>query len=432
MPKLKKIERFLREAPDAEFPEGLLDRLQASIRLCEVKRGQQVPSNLWRVIMKSRITKLAAAAVVIAAILAALSYFGPGVTLTTPVFAEVMEEIRKAQSVTYKETFHLENGSSFSITKMITASGVMRSVLPGGAIIINDFNAGKNLQMRPGSKKALVTYRIGRNMGRGLFNYLDWVSSLHQMAGQFVRQEEVNGRTADVFLVEKEFQSTTIWVDPDTDLPVQVERVSFRNPQEDVIVPKLSLSESDFGGQGNTTRTITIGGGRGIQENMKIVMTDFVWNADLDESLFSLEPPEDYTVEEQTFDVSDKAEMGLIDALAFWTEMSGGWFPSKINDLGDPNQIRPMLIEKFDRDADPKEELDAAMKQVNLVLKGLWFAQERKVEGNWFYDGQDVRLGDADSPVCWWKVQDSNDYRVIYGNLSLSDSNVIPAVPEGE
>ncbi|MHC4529469.1 MAG: hypothetical protein ACYS29_16465, partial [Planctomycetota bacterium] len=188
----------------------------------------------------------------------------------------------------------------------------------------------------------------------------------------------------------------------------------------------LSLSESDFGGQGNTTRTITIGGGRGIQENMKIVMTDFVWNSDLDESLFSLEPPEDYTVEEQTFDVSDRAEMGVIDALAFWTEMSGGWFPSKINDLGDPNQIRPMLIEKFDRDGDPKEELDVAMKLVNLVLKGLWFAQERKVEGNWFYDGQDVRLGDADTAVCWWKVQDSNEYRVIYGDLSLRNTNIAP------
>ena len=132
-------------------------------------------------------------------------------------------------------------------------------------------------------------------------------------------------------------------------------------------------------------------------------MSDFVWDADLDESLFSLEPPEGYTVEEKQFDDSGPGEKHLIEALSFWTEMSEGLFPSAINELGDPNKVRPMLVEKFDEDGDPKEEFDRALKMMNKVLKGLMFAQQRKVDGSWHYAGDGVRLGDADTPICWWK-----------------------------
>jgi hypothetical protein len=285
------------------------------------------------------------------------------------------------------------------------------------------------LRLNAKSKNAQIIYKVGRDKGKGLINYLDWLSNLHGKSADFIGQEEIDGKIANVFVIERDFRATirttTIWVDSETDLPVRVEMVDMPDPNKGIIVPKMFLDVRDFGGEADDIRTIIIQGD-GVQDAKTVVKSDFVWNPNLDESLFSLEPPKDYAVEEIMFDVSDTGEKGLINALAFWTNMSGGLFPSEINDLGDPNKVRPMLIEIFDRDGDPKEEFDQAMKQMHLILKGLWFAQKCKVQGNWCYAGDKVRLGESDKPVCWWKSDDSDTFRVIYGDLSLADSNEAP------
>jgi len=159
-------------------------------------------------------------------------------------------------------------------------------------------------------------------------------------------------------------------------------------------------------------------------------MTDFVWNEELDPALFSLEPPEDYTLQEKQFDVSESGENGLTEALAFWTEMSGGSFPQKINELIDPNQINQMLIEKFDGEGDPSKEIYEAMKQANTIIKGVYFAFEKKADGTWGYAGGDVHLGEAEKVVCWWKPEDSQGYRVIYGDLSIGNSAEEPQIED--
>jgi len=395
----------------------------------ELTELKSTESNIFRTIMKSRITKLAAAAVTIIAILVAVSYFGLTVNVAAPAFADMIEEISKAHSVIYKQTIYTED-SSFPATKhMVNEYGVTRSINQYGGVAIYDRKSGKELRLNAKSKNAQILYKVGRDKGKGLINYLDWLSNLHGKSADFISQEEIDGKIANVFVIERDFRATirttTVWVDSETDLPVRVEMVDMPDPNKDIIVPKMSLDVRDFGGEADDIRTITIQGD-GVQDAKTVVKSDFVWNPNLDESLFSLEPPKDYAVEEIIFDVSDKGENGLIDALAFWTKMSGGLFPSEINDLCDPNKVRPMLIEIFDRDGDPKEEFDQAMKQMHQILKGLWFAQKCKVQGNWCYAGDNVRLGESDKPVCWWKSENSDTFRVIYGDLSLADSNEAP------
>jgi hypothetical protein len=391
--------------------------------------------SIRRTIMKSPITKLAAAAIIIISILTAVSYFRGPINVTSPVFANVMEQIQKAWSVTYQETYYPGESREFTNTEMIIESGIKRSELPHGNIIIFDLNAGKTLHLIPDINKAILTHRVGRSRGKRLFNYLNWVSSLHEDNGVFTGQQELDGKMTDVFVVEMPFEKTTVWVDPETDLPVRVEMVSWPNPNTDIIVPQMSLSIRDFGGEANEARSIIIGSGRGspegIQKEMTRILSDFSWNIELDESLFSLEPPEGYTLEERQFDVSETGENGLVQALAFWTEMSDGMFPAKINDLGDPNMVRPMLIEKFDKDGDPGEELDQAMKQAHIILKGLFFAQQCKAQGSWNYAGEGVIPGDADTPICWWKLENLEDYRIVYADLSIGNISAadLPELP---
>jgi len=432
----RNIEEILKKLGDEEMPPDvhkIAEETSEKFSRNLVASRQHI---LWGNIMKSPITKLAAAAVIVIAVLAGIHQFGGSLDGASVAFADVLEQIYKARTVTYKQTFFPGTEREFTVEDMRMEPGYLRNEMSHGDITIRDFSSGKDLHLMPGLKKAILTQRVGRNRGRRLFNYLDWISKLHEKDGEFIGQEKIDGQIADTFLAQKEFERTTIWVDPETNLPVRVEMVNFPHPDKNIIVPHMSLSTRDFGGgskpytneKGDTVRvsgrSITISNTDGIQEEMTRVMHDFVWDADLDESLFSLEPPEGYTVEEKQFDVSDRGENGLIGALAFWTEMSNGMFPSAINDLGDPNKVRPMLVEKFDRDGDPEEELEQAFGTMHEILKGLMFAQQRKVEGTWHYTGDGVRFGEADKPICWWKSEDSDSYRVIYGNLSIGDAAV--------
>jgi hypothetical protein len=433
----------------SEIDERILGDGLSDLGKLQQKRPAADQPNIWRTIMKSRITKLAAAAAIIVGIFAGINHFGARITFTTPVFADVIEQIYNARTVMYKQTFQPEARASFTTEIMIMEPGLMRSVLPHGDVMINDFARGRTLHLMVQAERALVTQRVGRKRGRRLFNYLDWLEHLHEDA-EFIGQEEIDGQMTDVFVSEVPFERATVWVNPETSLPVKVEQRMVPNVDTDIIAPRMHLSTLDFGeelkthanesGQtvttGGLTRSISIssgrGSGKGIQQKMTITMHDFAWDEELGESLFSLEPPEGYTIEEKQFDVTEMGENDLIYALSFWAEMSDGMFPSRINDLGDPNEVRPLLIRKFDGDGDPAKKLDQAMKETNKILKGLYFSQEKKVGGRWGYAGEGVRLGEADTPICWWKPEGSDDYRVIYGDLSVGDSPETPGLQDAE
>jgi hypothetical protein len=395
---IERLAKKIRIKTSAVTRERILSDAEAAL-MSSMRKGREVLEpdlSVWRTIMKSRITKIAACAAIIISILAGANYLGLQVRVTAPVFADMIEQISKAHCVTCKKTTYTEHAELSTSELMVNESGVTRYVGSRGGVSVYDRRSGKELRLDPKAKKALLIYKVGRDKGNGLINYLDWLSNLHEKSGQFKGQEEIDGKIVNVFAVEHDWRATirtnTIWVDPETDLPVRVQQVDMPDPNEGITVPEMSLHEGDFGGEGDAWWGISIGGD-GVQRKRTIVWSDFVWNPDLDESL---------------------------------TEMSGGVFPSEIDDLGDPNKVKPMLVEKFDRDGDPKEELDRAMQQINLVLKGLWFAQKYKVQGNWHYCGDGVRLGDTERPVCWWKPQDSPNYRVVYGDLSIGDSPVAP------
>jgi outer membrane lipoprotein-sorting protein len=376
------------------------------------------PLTARRIIMKSPLKELAAAAVIIVTVVTA--YYAIGrIDITTPVFGDVIEQIQKARSVTYKHTFFPGESWESTTTEMIIESGIMRSERPNGDIVISDPGIGKSLHLMPNSKRAILTQRASKPGEKRPFNYFVWISTVHEDGYEFTGQKDVNGKMTNVFTAS--FDKTSVWVDPDTNLPVRVETIIRPNP---IVVPEIYVTLKDFGGEDDAARSMTVSRLRDsnrIRSELKTVMSDFVWNEELDESLFNLEPPEEYTVEERQFDTNKTRRDSLFQALAFWAEMSDGMFPLEIDDLSDPNMIRPMLMEKFDKDGDPAEELDQALKQLDIMLKGLTFTQfiRRKVDRDWHYAGDGVKLGDAEKAIFWFRSNDPEIYRVLYGDLSF-------------
>jgi hypothetical protein len=370
----------------------------------------------------ARMFKYAAAAVIAIGLIWGAFYVSGFYHGSSPAFASVLENIQKAHSVTYRESYSVEGTQPFAAEKMVTQAGKVRSVLPHGDVIIYDYQNGRTLHLMQRIKRAELTRRIGEPESAVDFNYLEWMLQLHKKSGSFQGRERLDGKEAYVFLIkEGEFSKRTVWVDVETELPMRIELVSLPHPDEDIVVPEIHLSTLDFGGDGAVSRSIIISDSGGIQKKSTIVFDNFRWNVDLDQSLFRMEPPEDYALEERTLDVSDRGEKDLIDALSLWASMSYEKFPMDINDLSDPGTLKPLLVRAFDKDGDPAKELDLALEAANRLLKGLMFVQGMKLEGSWHYSGAGVGLGDAKAPVCWWKPEGSDAYRVVFGDLRAAD-----------
>jgi len=64
-----------------------------------------------------------------------------------------------------------------------------------------------------------------------------------------------------------------------------------------------------------------------------------------------------------------------------------------------------------------EQNLDSAMK----MTRGMMFVMKLPAESNSRYVGENVKKGQAETPIFWYKAEGSETYRVIYGDLSVKD-----------
>lgn len=403
--------------PDAQMDRQTLKDILRAQEQNKTNNPDYGQKSIWRSIMKSKVTKFAAAAGIVIAVLVGIHIPGSS---NGRAFANVIDRIYEANSVRYKWTVQHEN-HEFSSTVMMNRLGIQRSEMQHGDILLFDFGTGDHLHLMAQAKRAVLTHRIGASLKKHPFSYLDWIREIHKNDAEYEGQEECEGKKYDLYTISAPYEKTIIRIDPQTDLPVRIVMEFYPNDDTSIQMPKMELSSKEFGGE-NMTRSISIRSGRGdphgIQERQTVIYSDFEWNSELEDALFAFTAPDDYTWEEEQFDVTQKGKDWLIEALAFWAEMSEGRFPDQINDLGDPEKAKPLLIRKFNKDSEPEEELEQACTQMNGLLNAMYFAQERKAENNWYYTGKEVSLNDPITPLCWWKEGDSDEYTVIFSNLS--------------
>lgn len=385
-----------------------------------MEHGIRASTKFWRNLMK---LKYAAAIVIIVGALWAVGHFSGAFKGGTPALAKVLEEIDKARDVSYRLVYRIEGIDPFETRDYINGYGIQRKEFPEyGTVTITDPVGGKQFQVNKGSKKVILTHKVGKPAKEGLSDYLDWVQTLHRRSAEFAGVEKVNGRETHIFVNEEDiYYIIRVWVDAETDLPVKVQFVSIPNPNSDIISPRITLRKFDFGGAAGESKSISYRSGGGITRSSTVTMDDIVWNSDLDDSLFSMDVPKGHDLEVDSLDVSENGERNLIDALALWAEMSDGAFPEDINDLGTDEIAGPLLVGAYNGEDDPEKEFDEAMTAANTLCKGCVFAQEMKVEGDWYYGGKGMRTGSAEAPVCWWKEQDSDRFRIMYGDLRVVD-----------
>ncbi|MBN2589011.1 MAG: hypothetical protein JXA96_04055 [Sedimentisphaerales bacterium] len=243
----------------------LINKLEKAKNIDSVK----LKPDIGRIIMNSKITKLAAAAIIIFVVIIGINQFGNGNT----AFAEVIGYFQK-----HTYTFDLEGLTTKPIHAKVWELGRIRLDFPatvdaGEISSITDLNTGHTLLLFHQDKTAAVKKELFfKNITEEpislctkpiaeLWNVLDG-------AEEYLGENEIDGKRVSGFRITKEDQNykydITLWADYKKGFPYMVE---------------------------TTAKSLD-------QPSLKITMTmkNFNLDTELDEKLFSLELPSGYII----------------------------------------------------------------------------------------------------------------------------------------
>ncbi|MBN1362659.1 MAG: hypothetical protein JW993_18825 [Sedimentisphaerales bacterium] len=334
--------------------------------------------------MQSRITKLAAVAVVVIAALVAIHFLGNPLSSTVS-FASVIEPILNANTAVLDIVIGEEKEGTPVIHDMVMGSRIRRSLSTmGDATSIIDLESSRILVLSQKDKKAQFVSMEGLPP---IPNYLDHLKNIlvklqesPDFAFEELGEREVDGRTLLGFHIKHPRVDLTLWADPATGLPVRIEQ---------------------------------------NEGQMRVICKNMRFDVPMEEALFSMDVPEGYTLQEETtLDLQAGTEEAFLKGLRLLAEtFNEGRFPDGVA-VEDYLKLAPAVAQQIESmNLSDEEETALGVKIQNMLL----FTRFFQGEGKWYYRGQGVTLGEADKAIFWYRPKGSATYRVIYGDLHVED-----------
>ncbi len=357
-------------------------------RMDELRQDRQAGTgvNIWRIIMKTKITKMAAAAVIIVAVLIAIHQLaGNG---ASAVYASVVEQLHNARTMTYSliTQMNIENVPTVRVDMAFKEPGYMRITTTDGYLTAIDWAQNKGISILP-TRKQFIEFEATNyqhDPAQDPFAVIENLRTLPSRADAELGEKEIDGRLLQGFRVIEEGVINTVWVDPRTG---ELARVVMEFPDA---------------------------------PGMSVIMTDFQFNVELDDSLFSLTPPEGFERVEIQADVSEVTEQDLIGYLRAWSSWTkDGTFPPTLAGMQLPKVA--MEMEKQGKFGEGQTTQEQRERDQLIMYRGMMFVYQLPAESNWRYAGENVSYGDADTPIFWYRPAGSENYRVIYGDLTVEE-----------
>lgn len=369
---------------------GLKERTMKQILALDSQSNTVKPASTGRRLLIVHPWRYAAAAAAALAIILVSTFKGG----SSNAFAQVMEKIRKVSACTYTMTTIAEGMPKTQTKTFYKDSGRMRmetAVLgmpAAAAASIIDVGRKKLILLMPLTKQCIsydLTGDLSASQQGSNMSLFEELRRIPDSGAQSIGTKEIGGIKAEGFHASQSGMSYVIWADPDTRWILLVEFES-----ENI-------------------------------KGMKGEMSDFDFDAQLDDSLFSVDPPPGYTVtDSQTLKVEKPSEEVFIRFLRNWAENTEG-------DLFLPSLDGAGLKKSGMSRKKTAPPFPALMSQEFMQLNhentlALMFAMMMTRENDFHYAGEGVSLGDAQKPICWYKPTGAQNYRVIYGDLSVRDT----------
>ena len=398
MKSVEDIKRFFQKSTlstNQERHEAIFEKIQRAQDKSKTTAPASYRLSLRSNIMKSSITKLAAAAVIIITVMLGINYIGGPPDGASVAWADVLENFEAARTLTY--IFEIEKGN----IKEVFKTRIKEPYLQRMDVIespsdykVSMRNAGSTRRwiLFPNTKMAVVNNDEG-SPGDEIRAYERLKRDFRDGTEKNLGRVKLTGRDTICFEISKENTKITVWADPNTALPIQIEEISEENG-----------------------------------DRWRALRSDIRFDVEMDDQLFV--PPADYcildlaTQELQTpFELT---EQHLVEGLTVYPKYLDGKFCTRYRG-GRP------LTEEVRKKCKAEVEMieDWSDLEAHKSTLGSAFIEQLPEGSDYQYVGEDVKLGDANTPVCWWKPPGSKTYRVVYGDLSIRDveANNLPKVP---
>lgn len=322
---------------------------------------------------------------------------------STPAFAldALVENMMKARTARYDVIATVEGQPPLKGKAFYLEPNHLRQELINGYINISDWAVGKMVGLDVEKKQATVfnmtnlSDEAKKQMGEG--NQFEMIRQALRTATSdqnskviSLGEKQIEGRKVLGFRFETPGMPLTVWADPTTELPVQIESTMAGPPKTEV------------------------------------VMTNYEFNIELDESLFSVEIPEGYTVTEANVDASPASEKDLLTSFRICCELSDGEFPTGLDSVSIAKYATKYVLSLgIDQEKGPTGE---QLQDVVKLSRGFQFVIMLPKEADVHYAGANTKQGDAERAILWYKPAGSEKYRVVYADLTVRESDESPKV----
>jgi len=418
----KYIEEFMKDirfddAPDKKHHDLLEKQLMETFPKYRLRQTVQTVQ-IWRTIMRNPMTKFAAAAVIIFAVMLGLNFFDK---TSGVVWAEVVERLEDMRTVVYNITADIKGipGTSQGYTTHITQN-VMLSYeqsavridtsmqTPRGPVNTKTYILFKDrilLQLIPAQKKYLEVSISDEHLKKLEKEKGDPVTLLSAM----LEHDYVE-------LGRKEINGVMAWGIEVSDPKLGPKMGSFiSSGMFDEMIVQLWVDEK----RELPIRINATGSSKDGQSSMETVYDNFQWDIEIESS--TLEPiiPDDFELLAQTTWESGNEGEVIIEVLRLFMEFADGVYPPSLNTMTVASAIAPVLKEKFPQK--PGKEIIERLMKIDMV--GRMYAVLEKDGKEPAYYGDRVTVDDPDAVLFRWKI-DHDRYKVVFGDLTVREVTV--------
>jgi outer membrane lipoprotein-sorting protein len=351
-----------------------------------------------------RIVRFAVAASILAVVAVFLSWIVKQGS-SNIAFANVAYVLEHLQSATFDMTMEM-TGHGKTVTMRAKGSflapsrqrieAARKEDRYGNMVIIADYETAKGIALLPSQRMAVVidSGKIKDQINNPMACMFETMRCLvregRNGTGKVTQigKKEIDGQTVVGFFARCSMGDMTLWANPHTAKPIRIE---------------LNMPAMKAHG----------------------LLNNFLYDVQLDPSLFSLEPPPGYL--SQTMDVGVPMEQGLIQTLLAVAEHRKGMFPKK---LGINREVIDALETLAGPDlgaiaaSDDEEAAEAVFSTLPFeqkYMQGILFYMSLKPENEAHYAGGGVKLGTPNQPIFWYRPTGAKRFRVIYADLHVEE-----------
>ncbi len=387
----------------ADLDKRVHDDISAALAESKETESVQTEPNIWRIIMKSKISKLAAAAVIIIALFLGLNIFNQS---SGVAWGEVLSNVQKVQTYINRMKMTVQSSEGTNDAEMTfyrsTEYGTRRDSYVKGELLSKLYipaKGNKGVELIPSAKKYVeavftdeqIKEIAEKNDPRAFVKEFMCCNQYTKIGKKTIDGVEVEGIEVD----NEKFGKTLfekgkgrLWVAVDTDLPVLIE-----------------LEGTSAGGSVQISMTID----------------SFDWNPGLQAEDFEPVIPSDYTLMAQV-DLSDSVE-AVIKGLRGFAAITEGKFPTNLDLMTTSKEIREAFIAKRQKQGKSLEEQPTQQEMENILsIQGacMFYGNLVKENKDAAYYGGTVTTQDVEKVLLRWKISDDR-YQVIFGDLSTLD-----------